>query len=112
VHEDLPFPNQAAYAASKGGVRMFMRTLALELAPHDITVNDVAPGAIATPINQDVRADPAKHQALLDEIPLGRVGDPDEIGALCTYLASSAAGYVTGSTFVIDGGLTRQTKDL
>ncbi len=112
VHEDLPFPNQAAYAASKGGVRMFMRTLALELAPHNITVNNVAPGAIATPINQDVRADPAKHQALLDEIPLGRVGEPDEIGTLCTYLASSAAGYVTGSTFVIDGGLTRYTKDL
>jgi glucose 1-dehydrogenase len=112
VHEDLAFPNNAAYAASKGGVRMFMRTLALELAPHGITVNDVAPGAIATPINQNVRRDAHRHQELIDEIPLGRVGEPDEIAALCTYLASSAAGYVTGSTFVIDGGLTRFSKDL
>ncbi len=112
VHEDLAFPNNAAYAASKGGIRMFMRTLALELAAHAITVNDVAPGAIATPINQTTLADPRKERELLDEIPLGRVGEPDEIAALCTYLASSAAGYVTGSTFVIDGGLTRFTKDL
>ena len=112
VHEDLAFPNNAAYAASKGGVRMFMRTAALELAPHGITVNDVAPGAIATPINQDVRENPRQQKELLEEIPLGRVGQPEEIAALCTYLASDAAGYVTGSTFVIDGGLMRYTKGL
>lgn len=112
VHEDVAMPNNAAYAASKGGVRMFMRTIALELAPNGITVNDVAPGAIATPINADVRNDPKRREELLEEIPLGRVGDPDEIAALCTYLASDAAGYVTGSTFVIDGGLTRYTKGL
>ncbi|HEX3549996.1 MAG TPA: glucose 1-dehydrogenase [Candidatus Elarobacter sp.] len=112
VHEDVAFPGNAAYAASKGGIRMFMRTIALELAPHGITVNDVAPGAIATPINAAVRDDAEQQKELLAEIPLGRVGDPGEIAALCTYLASDAAGYVTGSTFVIDGGLTRFTKGL
>ncbi len=112
VHEDVSFPGNAAYAASKGGVRMFMRTIALELAAHGITVNDVAPGAIATPINANVRDDAAQQKELLAEIPLGRVGDPAEIAALCAYLASDAAGYITGSTFVIDGGLTRYTKGL
>jgi glucose 1-dehydrogenase len=112
VHEDLAMPNNSAYTASKGGVRMFMRTAALELAPHGITVNDVAPGAIATPINADVRRNPQQEQELLDEIPLNRVGQPEEIAALCSYLASEAAGYVTGSTFVIDGGLMRYTKGL
>jgi glucose 1-dehydrogenase len=112
VHEDLAFPGNAAYAASKGGIRMFMRTIALELAPHGITVNDIAPGAIATPINASVRENAEQQRELLSEIPLGRVGDPDEIAALCAYLASDAAGYVTGSTFVIDGGLMRYTKGL
>ncbi|HTD34244.1 MAG TPA: glucose 1-dehydrogenase [Candidatus Elarobacter sp.] len=112
VHEDLAMPNNAAYAASKGGVRMLMRTLALELAPHGITVNDVAPGAVATPINVGVRENPEQQRELLAEIPLGRVGAPDEIAALCAYLVSGAAAYVTGSTFVIDGGLMRFTKGL
>jgi glucose 1-dehydrogenase len=112
VHEDLAMPNNAAYCASKGGLRMFMRTLALEVAPYDITVNDVAPGAIATRINRNVREQQQKRQQLLEEIPLGRVGDPDEVAALTCYLASEAAGYVTGSTFVIDGGLMRHTKGL
>ena len=112
VHEDLAMPNNAPYTASKGGLRMLMRTICLELAPHGITVNDVAPGAIATPINADVRENPEQRQELLAEIPLGRVGEPDEIAALCTYLASDAAAYVTGSTFIIDGGLTRYTKGL
>jgi glucose 1-dehydrogenase len=112
VHEDLAMPNNAAYTASKGGVRMFMRSLALELAEHGITVNDIAPGAIATRINRDVREDPRTKQALLGEIPLRRVGDSDEVAALCSYLASDAAAYVTGATLVIDGGLMRYTKGL
>ena len=91
---------------------MFMRTLALELAPHGITVNDIAPGAIATRINRGVRQSPQERNKLLEEIPLGRVGDADEIAALACYLASNAAGYVTGSTYVIDGGLMRYTKGL
>jgi glucose 1-dehydrogenase len=112
VHEDLAMPKNSAYCASKGGIRMFMRTLALELAPHGITVNDIAPGAVATRINRDVRQKPHERTELLEEIPLGRVADPDEIAALACYLASQAAGYVTGSTYVIDGGLMQYTKGL
>ena len=112
VHEDLAMPDNAAYCASKGGIRMFMRTLALELAPHGITVNDIGPGAIATKINRDVRQDPHDRKELLDEIPLRRVGDPDEVAALAAYLASNAAAYVTAATFFIDGGLLQYTKGL
>jgi glucose 1-dehydrogenase len=112
VHEDLAMPNNAAYCASKGGMRMFMRTLALELAPHGITVNDIAPGAIATKINRDVRRNPSQREKLLDEIPLHRVGDADEVAALAAYLASAAAAYVTAATYVIDGGLLQYTKGL
>ncbi len=112
VHEDLAMPKNSAYCASKGGVRMFMRTLALELATYGITVNDIAPGAVATRINRQVRQKPHERTELLEEIPLGRVADPNEIAALACYLASDAAGYVTGATFVIDGGLMRYTKGL
>ena len=112
VHEDLAMPGNSAYCASKGGLRLFMRTLALELAPHEITVNDIAPGAIATRINRDVRRDPKERQKLLEEIPLRRIGDADEVAALAAYLASGAAGYVTGATLVIDGGLMQYTKGL
>lgn len=112
VHEDLAMPKNAAYCASKGGMRMFMRTLALELAPYGITVNDIAPGAIATRINRNVRTDPSQQKELLDEIPLHRVGDADEVAGLATYLASDAAAYVTAATYVIDGGLLQYTKGL
>lgn len=112
VHEELAMPKNAAYTASKGGVRMLMRTLALEVAPYDITVNDIAPGAIATRINRDVRQKPDERKALIAEIPLRRVGDPDEVAALAAYLASRAAAYVTGASYVIDGGLLQFTKGL
>jgi glucose 1-dehydrogenase len=112
VHEDLAMPNNSAYCASKGGIRMFTRTLALELAPHAITVNDIGPGAIATRINRGVRRDPDERSELLEEIPLKRIGDPDEVAALAAYLSSTAAGYVTGATFFIDGGLMQYTKGL
>jgi glucose 1-dehydrogenase len=91
---------------------MLTRTICLELAPYQITVNNIAPGAIDTPIDADVKADPQKYQALLAEIPLHRMGQPEEVAALAVYLASEAAAYVTGATFVIDGGLMRNTGSL
>lgn len=112
VHEDLAFPGYAAYCAAKGGLRMLCRDLALELAPHRINVVNVAPGAIATPINRQTLADPGKKAALEREIPLGRVGTPEEVAKLVAYLASDAATYITGTTIVIDGGLMRQTGSL
>jgi glucose 1-dehydrogenase len=112
VHEDLAMPKNAPYCCAKGGVRMLMRTIALELAPYKITVNNIAPGAIHTPIDADVEADPEKMAALQKEIPLARMGQPDEVGKLALYLASDAASYVTGSTYVIDGGLMINTGAL
>ncbi len=112
VHEDLPFPGYAAYCAAKGGLRMLCRDLALELAKYRINVVNVAPGAIKTPINQKTLDDPEKKSALQHEIPLGRVGEPEEVAKLVTYLASDQASYITGTTIVIDGGLMRQTGAL
>jgi glucose 1-dehydrogenase len=108
VHEDIPFPGYTSYCASKGGVRMLMRNLAIELAPHRINVNNIAPGAIATPINQAVLDDPEAREGALSEIPWGRFGRPEEVAAVAAFLASAEADYVTGSTYYVDGGLTQQ----
>lgn len=108
VHEDIPFPGYTAYCASKGGLRMLTRNLAVELAPHRINVNNIAPGAIATPINQAVLDDPEAKDDALTEIPWGRFGTPEEVAAVAVFLASDEAAYVTGSTYYVDGGLTRQ----
>ncbi len=105
VHEELPFPNFTAYCASKGGMKMLTRNLAIELGPLGITINNVAPGAIETPINTKLLNDPAKLGALLKNIPLGRLGQPGDVAALVAFLASSDADYVTGTTFFVDGGL-------
>ena len=106
VHEELPFPNFTAYCASKGGVRMLTRNLAVELGPFGITVNAIAPGAIETPINTKLLNDPAKLNALLAQIPLNRLGQPAEVAGVAVFLASDDAAYVTGSTYFVDGGLT------
>ena len=106
VHEDLPMPFNVPYCLAKGGVRMLARTASLELAPYNITINNIAPGAVNTPIDADVLADADKLKALLAEIPLHRMGQPDEIADLALFLASEAASYVTGSTYTIDGGLS------
>jgi glucose 1-dehydrogenase len=105
VHEELPFPNFTAYCASKGGVKMLTRNLAIELGSLGITINNVAPGAIETPINTKLLSDRRKLAALLDNIPLGRLGQPQDVATLVAFLASSDADYITGSTFFVDGGL-------
>ena len=108
VHEDIPFPEYTAYCASKGGMRMMMRNLAMELAPYQINCNNIAPGAIATPINQKVLDDPAAMKNALTEIPWGRFGTPAEVASVAVFLASDDSDYVTGSTYYVDGGLTQQ----
>jgi len=112
VHEDLAMPQNAPYCCAKGGLRMMTRTISLELAPYNITVNNIAPGAIHTPIDADVEANPEKMAALLKEIPLHRMGQPEEVAKLALFLASDASAYVTGSTYVIDGGLMINTGAL
>jgi glucose 1-dehydrogenase len=112
VHEDLAMPQNAPYCCAKGGIRMMTRTICLELAPYNITVNNIAPGAIDTPIDADVKANPEKMAALLKEIPQHRMGQPEEVAKLALFLASDAAAYVTGSTYIIDGGLTVNTGAL
>ncbi len=106
VHEELPFPHFTSYCASKGGMKMMMRNLSIELAPYGITVNNIAPGAIETPINTALLNDPPKLKALLDNIPLGRLGQVSDVGGVAAFLASSDADYITGATIVVDGGLT------
>ena len=108
VHEDIPFLGYTAYCVSKGGMRMMMRNLAMELAPYKINVNNIAPGAIATPINQSVLDDPVAAKNAISEIPWGRFGKPEEVASVAVFLASNEAEYVTGSTYYVDGGLTQQ----
>ena len=105
VHEELPFPHFTAYCMAKGGLKMMMRNLAIELAPLGITVNNVAPGAIETPINKKLLNDPKLLEPLLANIPLHRVGQPSDVAGVTAFLASGDADYVTGATIVVDGGL-------
>ena len=105
VHEELPFPHFTSYCMSKGGVKMMTRNLSVELAPFGITINSVAPGAIETPINTKLLNDPAKLNALLGQIPLRRLGKPQDVAGLVAFLASADGDYVTGTTFFVDGGL-------
>jgi glucose 1-dehydrogenase len=107
VHEDMAFPGFTAYCCSKGGLRMFARNLAVELGPWGITVNNIAPGAIATPINRSLLEDKQELEALLANVPLHRMGTPEDVAGMAAFLASDDAAYVSGSTFVIDGGLMR-----
>jgi len=109
IHEELPRAGAGEYCASKGGLRNLTRCLALELAPQHINVNAIAPGMILTPMNQAAIDDPKKLAADEATIPWKRAGRADEIAALALFLASSAADYVTGSTYVMDGGLMQNT---
>jgi glucose 1-dehydrogenase len=112
IHEERSMPTNSPYCAAKGGLRMLTRTIAVELAPYGITVNNVAPGAVETPINQNLKENPDQMEELLSGIPLGRMGQPEEVADLALYLASDASAYVTGSTFFMDGGLSRHTSSL
>jgi glucose 1-dehydrogenase len=107
VHEEIPGPGGAAYDAAKAGLRSITRTLALELAPEGIRINNVAPGMIATPMNQKTLDDPQKLQEANEHIPMRRPGRPEEVANVALFLASNDASYVTGSSYFVDGGLTQ-----
>ncbi|MDR7544922.1 MAG: SDR family NAD(P)-dependent oxidoreductase [Armatimonadota bacterium] len=104
INAEVVLPHQAHYAASKGGLRMLTRAMAVELAPHGITVNAIAPGAVDTPLIARSLADPVRREMLLRHIPLGRVARPEEIASAAAFLASEEAAYITGATLVVDGG--------
>jgi glucose 1-dehydrogenase len=112
IHEDTPFPDHAPYVAAKGGLRMLMRNASLELAQYGIRVNNVAPGAIATPINARTLADPEKVKRLQAIVPLQRMGEPAEVAEVVLFLASDRSSYVTGSTYYVDGGYVRHAEEL
>jgi glucose 1-dehydrogenase len=106
VHEVIPWAGHVNYAASKGGLKLLMQSLAQELAPHRIRVNSVAPGAIQTPINRPAWETPAALASLLTLIPYGRIGQPADIGNAVVWLASDSADYIHGQTLFVDGGMT------
>ena len=102
-------PLAAPYAASKGGMEMLTKTLALEVADKGIRINSIAPGAIATMMNVDILEDEEKRKAEENKIPMHRIGEPNEIAKVALFLASDAASYITGTTIYVDGGLTLVT---
>ncbi len=106
VHEIIPWAGHVNYAASKGGINMFMKSIAQELAPHNIRVVGIGPGAIQTPINKEAWETPKALNKLLTLIPYNRIGQPDDIGKLAVFLASDDADYITGTTIFADGGMT------
>jgi hypothetical protein len=106
VHEHIPRADFSAYAAAKAALGMLTKSLALELAEHDIRVNSVAPGVIATARNK------ADAESLNSEVPLGRPGKPEEVAALVAFLCTDEAAYITGSSYIIDGGMVQQVVDL
>lgn len=112
VHEDWPMPGNTPYCLSKGGMRMLTRTAGVELAPHNILVVGVGPGAVATPINRSTMNDPALLQKLNAAIPLGRVARPEEIARVVAFLAGEGASYLTATTIFADGGIMQGSPGL
>nr|WP_246293228.1 SDR family oxidoreductase [Naumannella cuiyingiana] len=111
VHEDWPMPDNTPYCIAKGGVRMLTRNAALELGPHGIRMINVAPGAIRTRLNEPWLADPGNVERANATIPLGRVGEPDEIGELVAFLLSDRASYLTATTVTADAGLSQYNHE-
>lgn len=112
VHEDWPMPGNIAYCCAKGGVRMLTRTAGVELGPKGITVVNVGPGAVDTPIDAKTLADPAQKAKLDAAIPIGHVAEPNEIANLVVWLASDQARYGTATTYFIDGGIMQGSVGL
>jgi glucose 1-dehydrogenase len=112
IHEDWPMPGNTPYCCAKGGIRMLTRTAGVELAPHGVLVVNVAPGAVETPIDKETLENPEMKAKLEAAIPLGRPAQPVEIANLVAWLASDKASYVTGATFVADGGMMQYSPGL
>ncbi len=112
VHEDWPMPGNTAYCLSKGGMRMLTRTAGVELAPHNILVVGVGPGAVATPINRGTMNDPALLNKLDAAIPLGRMAQPEEIANIVAFVAGDGASYLTATTIFADGGIMQGSPGL
>jgi glucose 1-dehydrogenase len=106
VHQSIPWSGHANYAASKGGVKQLMESMAQELAPHRIRVNAIAPGAIRTPINKSAWQTQDALGRLLTLIPYGRIGEAEDIARVAVWLASDESDYVVGATIFVDGGMT------
>jgi glucose 1-dehydrogenase len=112
VHEDWPMPGNTAYCLSKGGMRMLTRTAGVELAPHNILIVGVGPGAVETPINTGTMDNPALLKKLDSAIPLGRMAKPQEIASVVSFLAGDGASYLTAMTIIADGGLMQSSPGL
>ena len=112
VHEDWPMPGNIAYCLSKGGMRMLTRTAGVELAPHNILVVGVGPGAVETPINLSTMKDPVLMEKLDSAIPMGRMAKPEEIATVVAFLAGDGASYITATTIFTDGGIKQSSPGL
>ncbi|HEX9046205.1 MAG TPA: SDR family oxidoreductase, partial [Verrucomicrobiae bacterium] len=112
VHEDWPMPGNTVYCLSKGGMRMLTRTAGVELAPHNILVTAVGPGAVATPINLQTTQNPILLNRLNSAIPLGRLARADEIASVVAFLAGDSAGYLAATTVFADGGIMQSSPGL
>jgi glucose 1-dehydrogenase len=106
VHQEIPWAGHANYAASKGGIKLLMESLAQEVAPHRIRVNAIAPGAIRTPINTAAWETPEAYDRLMKLVPYARIGEPEDIARAAVWLASDQSDYVVGTTLFVDGGMT------
>jgi glucose 1-dehydrogenase len=110
VHEVIPWRRFSHYCASKGGMKLFTQSVAYELAPHGIRVVSIAPGAVATPINEDVLENPEERRKVEEEVPLGRWGEVSDVADAVAWVSSERAAYVVGTTIFVDGGMTLYPK--